>query len=159
MAPKREMAASRAQDKHPTEPSQPDQTEARRKARYDTALFNSVEEYQRYKQKFTQRKVIPGRSINFYQLQYFGFEGLFGRMGWLPVMTILELIFPTLVMAFYLRVTYGLGGPIISTVRGVEIQLDSKSIYRIFDITPIGLKVYESKAWPTVLGFKPRETI
>ena len=104
MAPKREMAASRAQDKHPTEPSQPDQTEARRKARYDTALFNSVEEYQRYKQKFTQRKVIPGRSINFYQLQYFGFEGLFGRMGWLLVVMIFESIFPTLVRAFYSRV-------------------------------------------------------
>ena len=55
--------------------------------------------------------------------------------------------------------TYGLGGLIISTVIGVEIQLDPKSICRIFDIPPVGLRVYESKAWPTVLGFKPREAI
>ena len=81
MALRREIAASRAQGKRPTESSQPDQTEARRKARYDTTLFSFVEEYQRYKQKFAERKVVPGRSINFSQLQYFGFEKLFSRMG------------------------------------------------------------------------------
>ena len=128
MAPRRETSASRAQGKRPVEPSQPDQSEARQKARYDTALFGSVEDYQRYKQKFAHRKVILGRSINFSQLQYFGFEGLFGRMGWLPVVTISEPIFPTLVCAFYSRVTYGLGGPITSTIRGVEITLSPESI-------------------------------
>nr|CAN68154.1 hypothetical protein VITISV_040298 [Vitis vinifera] len=63
-------------------------------------------------------------------------------MGWLPIVTILELIFSKLVRAFYSRVTYGLGGPIISTVRGVEIQLDPKSICRIFDITPVGFRTW-----------------
>ena len=110
------------------------------------ALFSSIKDYQRYKQKFAQRKVVPGRSINFSQLQHFGFEGLFRRMGWLPIVTISESIFSILVRAFYSRVTYGLCGPIISTVRGVEIQLDSKSICRIVDIVLVGLRVYESKA-------------
>ncbi|KAL6325953.1 hypothetical protein AAG906_038444 [Vitis piasezkii] len=41
---------SMAQGKHLAEPSQPQQTEACRKTRYDTALFNSIEDYQRYKQ-------------------------------------------------------------------------------------------------------------
>ena len=67
-------------------------------------------------------------------------------MGWLPVVTISKPIFSTLVQAFYSRVTYGLGGPIISTVRGVGIQLDPKSIFHIFDIAPVGLRVYESNA-------------
>ena len=80
-------------------------------------------------------------------------------MGWLPMVTISEQIFSTLVRAFYLRTTYGIGGPIISTIRGVKIQLDLESIYRIFDITPIGLKVYESKIWPTMSGFELREAI
>ena len=139
MAPRRETGTSRAQGKRPTEPSQPEQTEARRKARYDTTLFSSIEDYQRYKQKFTQRKVVPGRSVNFSQLQHFGFEGLFGRMGWLPVMTISEPIFLILVRAFYSRVTYGLGGPVLSTVRGVEIRLCFESICRILDILSVGL--------------------
>ena len=75
------------------------------------------------------------------------------------MVTISEPIFPTLVSAFYSRTTYGIGGPIISTVRGVVIQLDLESIYRIFDIAPVGLKVYESKIWLTMLGFEPREAI
>ena len=113
--------------------------EAHRKARYDTTLFSSVEDYQRYKQNFTQRKVVLGRSVNFAQLQHFGFEGLFGRMGWLSVETISEPIFPTLVRAFYSWVTYGLGGPVLSTIRGVEIRLSPESIYRILDIPSVTL--------------------
>ena len=80
-------------------------------------------------------------------------------MGWLPVGTISEPIFPTLVRAFYSWVTYGLGGPITSTVRGVEITLSPDSICRILDVPSVGLKVYESKVWPTVPGFEPREAI
>ena len=59
--------------------------------------------------------------------------------------------------AFYLRATYGIGGPIISTVRGVEIRLDSESIRCIFDIALVGLRVYESKIWPSNPKFELRE--
>ncbi|KAL6313411.1 hypothetical protein AAG906_001125 [Vitis piasezkii] len=57
------------------------------------------------------------------------------------------------------KVTYGLGGPITSKVRGVEIKLSPESICPIFDIPSIELKVYESKVWPTMPGFEPREAI
>ena len=74
-------------------------------------------------------------------------------------MTISEPIFPTLVQTFYSRETYGLGGPVLSIVRGVEIRLSPESICRILDIPSVGLRVYEAKAWPTVPGFEPREAI
>ena len=70
-----------------------------------------------------------------------------------------EPIFPTLVWAFYSWATYGLGGPVLSIVRGVEIRLSPKSICRILDIPSVGLRVYEAKAWPTVSGFEPREVV
>ncbi|RVW96096.1 Retrovirus-related Pol polyprotein from transposon RE1 [Vitis vinifera] len=44
-------------------------------------------------------------------------------------------------------------------VRGVEIRLSLESICRIFNIPSVGLRVYESKVWPTVPGFEPREAI
>ena len=72
-------------------------------------------------------------------------ERLFSRMRWLSVVTIFKPIFPTLMRAFYSRVTYGLAGPVMSTVRGVEIRLSPESIYRILDIPSVGLQVYESK--------------
>ena len=80
-------------------------------------------------------------------------------MGWLPVVTISEPVFPTLVRAFYSRVTYELGGPVLSIVRGVEIRLSPERISRILDIPSVGLCVYEAKAWPTVPGFEPREAV
>ena len=80
-------------------------------------------------------------------------------MGWLSVVTVSEPIFPTLVRAFYSRVTYAMGGPIISTVRGVKICLDPKSICHIFYIVPIGLRVYESNTWPTMPRFELRKVI
>ena len=49
--------------------------------------------------------------------------------------------------------------PITSTVRGVENRLDLERIYRIFDIAPVGLKVYKSKMWPTVPNFEPKKAI
>ena len=61
--------------------------------------------------------------------------------------------------AFYSRVTYGLNGPITSTVRGVEIKLSPKSICRIFNIPSVGLRVYESKVWLIMPSFEPREAI
>ena len=64
MAPRRELAVSRAQGKYPIEPSQPAQMEACRKTRFDSTLFNFIEDYQRYKERFAKRKVIPRRSIN-----------------------------------------------------------------------------------------------
>ena len=75
------------------------------------------------------------------------------------MVTISEPIFPTLIRTFYSWVTYGVGGQITSTVRGVEITLSPESIFRIFDIPSVGLRVYESKVWPTVPGFEPREAI
>ena len=68
MPPRRDTAASRAQGKRLAEPSQPGEAEARRKARFDIGLFTSMEESQRYKQKFSHKKVVPGRNINFSQL-------------------------------------------------------------------------------------------
>ncbi|RVW62350.1 hypothetical protein CK203_062881 [Vitis vinifera] len=156
IAPRREPATSRAQGKCLPEPSQP---EASRKVCFDTTLFSTIEDYQQYKQHFAQKVVVPERNINFFQLQRFRFEGLFMRMGWLSVVTVSEPIFPILVRAFYSRMTYGMGGLITSTVRGVEICLDSESICHIFDIAPIGLRVYESKMWPTIPRFEPKEAI
>ena len=52
-----------------------------------------------------------------------------------------------------------MSGSIISIVREVEIRLNSESIFRIFVIAPVGLGVYESKMWPTMLGFEPKKAI
>ena len=55
--------------------------------------------------------------------------------------------------------THCMGGLISSTVKKVEICSDSESIYRIFDVALVELKVYESKIWPTIPEFEPKGVI
>ncbi|RVW90405.1 hypothetical protein CK203_045731 [Vitis vinifera] len=136
----RETGTSRAQGKRPAEPYQPEQTEAHRNERYDTTLFSSIENYQCYNPKFAQRKVVLGRNVN---------SPNFSTSAGLPDSGV----------GFLFWVTYGLGGPILSTVRGIKIKLSPESICRILDIPLVGLRVYEAKTWPTMPGFKPREVV
>ena len=75
------------------------------------------------------------------------------------MVTILEPIFPTLVRGFYSRVTYGLRGSVMSTIRGIDIKLSPESIYHILNIPSVGLWAYKAKMWPTVSGFEPREVV
>ncbi|RVW37819.1 Retrovirus-related Pol polyprotein from transposon RE1 [Vitis vinifera] len=107
------------------EPSQPEQTGLAER-RGMTRPSSVRRRLSAYKQKFAQRKVVPGRSVNFSQLQHFGFEGLFGRMDDCRCDDF-EPIFSDSVCGFLFPRTYGLGGP----------------------WTP----VYEAKAWPTMSGF------
>ncbi|RVW58347.1 Copia protein [Vitis vinifera] len=57
---------------------------------------------------------------------------------------------------FSTSVTYGLRGPVMSTIRGIDIKLSPESIYHILDIPSVGLRVYKAKTWPTVSGFEPK---
>ena len=54
---------------------------------------------------------------------------------------------------------YRVGGPISYTLRGVEIELNANSIYRILGVPIVGLRIYESKVWPTIVGFKSKKVI
>ena len=47
----------------------------------------------------------------------------------------------------------------MSIMRKVDIRLSPESICRILEIPSVGLRVYEAKVWPTVLGFEPREAV
>ncbi|RVX16358.1 hypothetical protein CK203_014316 [Vitis vinifera] len=105
----------RAQGKRPAEPSQPEQTEARRKARYDTT--SSVRETIRYKQNLPEES----RSREKYQFlptSALRFEGL-SSDGMAASVTISEPIF-RLWCGFYSRDLW-LGGPYFHC-RGVEIS-------------------------------------
>ena len=152
MAPRRDT--SKAQGKRPAESPAPE-AEVRRKARFDTSSFVTAEAYKRYRDLFITRKVIPGRDIDFVQMRQFGFVELFTRMGWLSAVSISEPVFPTLVRTFYATMTYRAGGPLVSTVRGVQIELAPEDICRILDVPATGLSIYEARSWPSVPGFEP----
>ena len=152
MAPKRGASSSRAKAKRPVEAYE---SEAGTKARYGTSNFVSIDDYKRYKDNFSTRKVIPSRNINFAEVSFFKLHDLFGRMGWISAVSINEPVYSNLVRIFYSNLKRRYGGPIASGVRGVQIELTPDEICRIFDVPTVGLELYESKTWPTVPGFDP----
>ena len=53
---------------------------------------------------------------NFVQLSQFRFGEYFLKMGWLPIMTVREPIYPKLIQAFYSNVVVHVGGPSLLVV-------------------------------------------
>ena len=66
-------------------------------------------------------------------------------MEWLLTVSLSELVFLSLVRAFYAKARYFVGGPISCTLRGAKIEHDADSISRILGVPYVGLRIYESK--------------
>lgn len=102
---------------------------------------------------------MPERDIDFVQLSHFNFYDLFVMMGWFPYISLPELVFLTLVWAFCAKARFCVRGMISCTLKGVEINLDANVIFWILGVPKIGLRIYESKVWPTIPRFELRQAI
>ncbi|KAJ9685258.1 hypothetical protein PVL29_017332 [Vitis rotundifolia] len=65
-----------------------------KKATFDRATFTTPELAQRFNLHFANRTVILGRNIDFSKINYFQFDRLFTRMGWLPIVSVKEFLYP-----------------------------------------------------------------
>ncbi|RVX16827.1 Lysine histidine transporter 2 [Vitis vinifera] len=97
-------------------------------------MFATPDLAQRFHLHFANRTVIPGRNIAFAKLNYFHFDVLFARMGWLPIVSVNEFVYP-------------------------KIVFDVAALCRILEIPNEGVCLYEAKKWPRVEGFKPAEAL
>ena len=66
--------------------------------------------YERYNNYFFNRTILSGRDIDFVQLSQFRFGEYFLKIGWLPIMTMKEPIYPKLIRPFYSNVVVHVGG-------------------------------------------------
>ena len=80
-------------------------------------------------------------------------------MGWLPIVSVKEFLYPRVVKCFYCNMTFEDEGPISTTINGVQINFDVAELCQILDILNEGACLYEAKKWPRVDGFKPTEAI
>ena len=133
--------------------------EVRKKATFDRSMFATPDLAQRFHLHFANRTVIPGRNIAFAKLSYFHFDVLFARMGWLPIVSVNEFVYPKLVKCFYSNMTFEDEGPITTTINGVQIVFDVAELCQILEIPNEGVCLYEAKKWPRVEGFKPAEAL
>ena len=122
------------------------------------SLFGSPVEHERYCLDFRQRKVIAGRDINFSSLEGSRLEALFSDMGWLPLVTLHDLVYPILVQVFLARARIS-GSHISSTLRGVEFDIGMSKLCHLLSIPRTSAWVFESKTWPQVYDFDPTTAI
>ncbi|WJZ87432.1 hypothetical protein VitviT2T_006811 [Vitis vinifera] len=80
-------------------------------------------------------------------------------MGWLPIISMKEFVYPRVVKCFYYNMKFEYQGPITTTINGVQINFDVAELCKILDIPNEGVCLYEAKKWPRVEGFKAAEAI
>ncbi|KAJ9691536.1 hypothetical protein PVL29_013652 [Vitis rotundifolia] len=122
----------------------PQTIEVRKNATFDQSTFTTLELAQRFHLHFANQTVIPSRNIDFSKLSYFHFDMLFARMGWLPIVSVKEFLYPRVVKCFYCNMKFEDERPISTTIN---------------DIPNEGVCLYEAKKWPRVEGFKVAEAI
>ena len=80
-------------------------------------------------------------------------------MGWLPIVSVKELVYPRVVKYFYFNMKFEEKGPITTNINGVEIMFDVVELCRILNIPNEGFCLYKSKKCPKVEGFKLVEVV
>ena len=97
--------------------------EVHKKATFDRFTFTTPELAQRFHIHFANRTVILGRNIDLVKLNYFHFDVFFARMGWLPIVSMKEFVYPRVVKCFYCNMKFEDEGPITTSINGVPINL------------------------------------
>ena len=75
----------------------------------------------------------------------FGLEVIFDRMGWTPVVSLVEPVYTQLVRCFYSKAHFMHGALIDCTLRGKYIQLTSCKICEILGVSCEGLLMDDMK--------------
>ena len=104
-------------------------SEVHKKATFDQSTFTTPELARRFHIHFANRTVIQGRNIDFVKLNYFHFDALFARMGWLPIVSVKEFVYPRVVKCFYSNMTFEDEGPITTTINGVQMITNQNMLF------------------------------
>ena len=89
----------------------------------------------------------------------FRLEVIFDRMGWTPIVSLVEPLYTHLVRCFYFKAYFTHGAFIDCTLRGKDIRLTPHKICEILGVSSEGLLVDDMKTWPNIPGFVPYEAI
>ena len=74
--------------------------EARKNEKFDSTIFGSREEQERYISNFSKRKVSGGKNLDFIQLVGLDLTTKFSAMKWIPLLQLVVPMYPILVIFF-----------------------------------------------------------
>ena len=106
-----------------------------------------------------KRTILPGKNIAPKFMSNFGLEATFDRMGWTPIVSLVDPVYTTLVRCFYSIACFTHEVFIDCTLRGKNLHLNMRKICEILGVLCKGLLVDDMKTWPNILGFVASKVI
>ena len=74
--------------------------------RYEESLFLDSECSEEFQSNFSEKKIVGGRIVDLNSFSDFRIKFLFERIGWLSMITLNKLTYPTLVHYFYSNINF-----------------------------------------------------
>ena len=107
-------------------------------------------------------KVSAGKNVDFIQLVGLTLTAKFSAMEWIALLQLVVLVYLILVRLFYCKsrfICIGAMTYINTSLQGIDIKVKANKICRILGIPAIGACINETKTWPRMEGFRPREVV
>ncbi|KAL2491239.1 Uncharacterized protein Adt_26867 [Abeliophyllum distichum] len=80
----------------------------------------------------------------------FNIENLFDGMGWVPILTLNDKVYPTIVKDFYTKMNFSPGLGITCLLRNKRVKITQELIRSILHLEDGGIRLYTTKTIPHI---------
>ncbi|KAL2524804.1 Uncharacterized protein Adt_09858 [Abeliophyllum distichum] len=123
-----------------------------KRSRRKRAPYSSSEEETPQVTRIDRCPVLIGKNVNLASFTFdapsFHIEDLFVGMGWVPILTLNDIVYPSIVKDFYTKMTFSSGTGITCLVRNKRIKITQELIRSILHLEDGGICLYTTKTSP-----------
>ncbi|KAL2542466.1 Uncharacterized protein Adt_03444 [Abeliophyllum distichum] len=105
--------------------------------------------------------VLIGKNVNLasftFEAPSFNIENLFVGMGWVPILTLNDKVYPTIVKDFYTKMNFSPGLGITYLLRNKRVKITQELIRSILHLEDGGIRLYTTKTIPHIQEYNPVE--
>ncbi|KAL2512943.1 Uncharacterized protein Adt_18543 [Abeliophyllum distichum] len=98
--------------------------------------------------------VLIGKNVDLASFTFdatsFNIENLFVGMGWVPILTLNDKVYPTIVKDFYTKMNFSPGMGITCLLRNKRVKITQELILSILHLEYGGIRLYTSKTIPHI---------
>ncbi|KAL2476425.1 Uncharacterized protein Adt_37161 [Abeliophyllum distichum] len=120
---------------------------------------SSSEEEDPHTKRIDRCLILIGKNVDLTSITFddpsFNLENLFEGMGWVPILTLDDKVYPTLVKEFYTKMKFSPGAGITCLLRNKRIKITPELIRTILHLEDGGVRLYTTKTIPHTDEYDP----
>ncbi|KAL2471296.1 Uncharacterized protein Adt_39432 [Abeliophyllum distichum] len=120
---------------------------------------SSSEEEDPHTKRIDRCPILIGKNVDLASFTFdapsFNIENLFVGMGWVPILTLNDKVYPTLVKDFYTKMKFSPGLGITCLLRNKRIKVTHELIRTILHLEDGGVRLYTTKTIPHTDDYDP----